>query len=583
MSADGHTLPLPASADLSTVTILADGEPIALTIHLVSIVIIHEVNRIPTAKLVFADGDVSKQTAEVSNLPTFAPGVEIEIQPGYHNQEEPVFKGVVVRHGLKSRSEGPSLLTVVCKDKAAKMTVARASRYFYDVTDSDVMEELITAHGLSADVTATNQTHESIVQYQGTDWDFLLMRAELAGMLAFVADGTVTVKAPDPGQSPVQTFVNGATILNFEAELDAESQLKATSTAAWDPSTHTMLETEGADPGYPDQGNITAGEMTDVLSPDAYHLHHSGHLDETELQTWSDSLLSRSRLAKIRGRMSCQGFAGVRIGDVIELQDVGERFDGTAYVSAVRHDINQGNWLTHLQLGLDRKWFHQRVETQAPSAAGMLPAIDGLHIGIVTALDGDPKGEDRIRVRLPAIHADEDGVWTRICTLDAGADRGTVFRPEVEDEVIVGFLYGDPRQAVMLGMVHSSKNPSPIPPDADNHEKIYKSRAGTELYFHDDTPLMHIRMASGRLIELDDAGGTITITDDGTNTVLLDDAGITLESSKDITLKAGGDVKIDGTNIDMAASAELKADGGAGSKLTSGATTVVKGATVMIN
>ncbi len=583
MNADGHILPQPAATDLSTVTILSNGEEIDLTLHLISITITHEVNRIPTAKLVFADGDVSKQSFDASNLDTFAPGAEIEIQCGYHSQEEPLFKGLVIRHGLKSKSEGSSFLTVVCKDLAVKMTIGHNSQYFNDTKDSDVLEELIKKHGLTADVEATSEKFESIVQYQSTDWDFLLMRAELAGMLVFVEAGTVTLKKPDPAQAAKQAFIYGATILDFEAELDAERQYQATSTAGWDQSSQKLVKVEGADPGFPEQGNVTASDLASVVAPKDFHLHHTGKITEGELQSWSDSLMARSRLAKIRGRMTSQGFAGIAVGDVVELQDVGERFNGNAYVSAIRHDITQGNWISHYQLGVDPKWFNQKARAETPLAGGMLPSVEGLHIGVVTAIEGDPEGDNRIRVRLPTIHESEDGVWTRICTLDAGPERGTVYRPEIDDEVIIGFLYGDPRQAVMLGMLHSSKNTPPIAPAKDNNQKGYQSRAKTQLYFDDGKPACHLSLDSGRIIEMDDEAGTIVCKDPDGNTITLDSSGITLESPKDITLKADGDIKMEATNIEAKAKAEFKADGGAGSKLTSGATTTVKGATVMIN
>lgn len=592
MSADGYTLPTSGPVDLSTVTILAGGNEIDLTIHLVSVVVTHEVNRIPVAKLVFADGDVSKQTFEVSNLDTFKPGTEIEIQSGYHNTEDPLFKGIVVRHGLKTRSDGPSLLTVVCKDAAVRMTIARTSGYFYDSTDSDVIEELIGRHkGLSTHVTATKATHENIVQYQVSDWDMMLMRAEVMGMLVFTSSGKVTVKPPDPGQQSKQPFIYGATILNFEAEMDAEAQLEATSAAGWDQSAQALVETDGADPGFPEQGNVSAKDLLSATAPKTFHMHHSGNITEKELQAWSDTLLMRSRLAKIRGRLTCQGFVGVEVGDVIDLSDVGERFDGNCFISAIRHDITQGNWLMHIQLGLDPKLFSATRDIAAPSAGGLLPGIEGLHIGVVTAIEGDPNDDGRIRVRVPTIDSGEEGIWTRIATLDAGAGRGTVFRPEVNDEVIVGFLYGDPRQAVMLGQMHSSAHAPPIAPSNDNHEKAYVSRAETELWFNDENPSVHIKLKSGRIAVLDDKEGEIRLEDPDGNKVVMKSSGITLDSPADITIKAGGnitveaggDIKAKGVNIEAKASAEVKAEGGAGAALKSGGTTTVKGATVMIN
>src|SRR3546814_9649239 len=115
-----------------------------------------------------------------------------------------------------------------------------------------------------------------------------------------------------------------------------------------------------------------------------------------------------------------------------------------------------------------------------------MPAIQGLQIGVVTGLEGDPEGEDRIMVRLPTINKDDEGIWSRISTLDAGKNRGTFFRPEIGDEVIVGFINNDPRFAVILGMCNSSEKAAPMPRSDDNHEKGYVSRSEMKMIFKEE-------------------------------------------------------------------------------------------------
>ena len=56
-----------------------------------------------------------------------------------------------------------------------------------------------------------------------------------------------------------------------------------------------------------------------------------------------------------------------------------------------------------------------------------------------------------------------------------------------------------------------------------------------------------------------------------------------MESAGDITIKASGDVNIEGTNINVKANAQLTAEGGSGAELSSGAVTVIKGSQVQIN
>jgi hypothetical protein len=59
--------------------------------------------------------------------------------------------------------------------------------------------------------------------------------------------------------------------------------------------------------------------------------------------------------------------------------------------------------------------------------------------------------------------------------------------------------------------------------------------------------------------------------------------GITMESYKDVIIKATGDIKMEGINIESKASAAFKAQGSASAEISSSATTTVKGSTVMIN
>ena len=54
------------------------------------------------------------------------------------------------------------------------------------------------------------------------------------------------------------------------------------------------------------------------------------------------------------------------------------------------------------------------------------------------------------------------------------------------DEVVIGFLDDDPRQAVILGMLHSSAKAAPLQGSDDNHEKVYQSRSKMRIYFNDD-------------------------------------------------------------------------------------------------
>jgi Rhs element Vgr protein len=578
-----RVLPQPAESDLPTVKVLSGGNEINREFHLLRLVVSHEANRIPAAQLTLLDGDAAAEDFPISNGGEFAPGKEIEILVGYHGNDKSIFKGIVTRHGLRSRAGQSPILHVVCKDPAVKMTVARRSAVYTGMTESDVWSELIEAYGLTADSQPTSATRAEMTQYDCTDWDFLVARAEINGMLVFARDGTLAVKKPDPGQTPVLTLRFGATILEMDVDLDAERQLGVVKTVSWDYAAQETVESEGADPGFPEQGNVTANEIRGVLGVSELRLHHGGALAEEELQAWGDGVRARSSLAKILGRLRCQGYAGVKPGDVIELAGIGERFNGNAYVTAIRHEVSASNWVTDLQIGLFPTPFHQEPGVQAPAAAGVLPGIPGLQMGVVTHLAEDPNGEHRIQVRLPLVDAEQDGLWARVCTLDAGNERGTFVRPEIGDEVVVGFLHADPRHPVVLGMLHSSAKPAPLAASDENPKKGYFSRSKIKLTLDDEAKVLTVQMPSGRELKLDDDAGEIVVQDGDGNTVTLNGGGISVKAAGDLALKADGNIIIEGTNVDLKAGGAFKAEGSTGSEVSSGGTTTVKGSLVQIN
>jgi Rhs element Vgr protein len=572
------------SSALTTFTLTVDGEALPSTVAIVAADVVRELNRVPVAYVVLHDGSAAQQDFEVSSSDLLVPGKTLAIKGGYDMQENLLFQGVITAQRIKVRPKGDSLLHVEARDPAFRMTLTRKSRYFTELTDSELFEDIIGSYaGLSADVTSTTVTYPEIVQYQVSDWDLLISRAEKIGMTCLVDGGAFTIAKPSAQQPAVLTLTYGEDVFNLELGMDSRTQVQKVTASAWDPANQEVISAEVADVALPAQGNLGGQDLADAGGADNLELRHSGNLQQQEVDAWAEAGMLKSRLAKIRGTIRFQGNESVAPGNLVELKGLGERFNGSAFVSGVRHMLGDGDWRTTIQIGLPQEWHHEAYPVNAPPGAGFQPAINGLQIGVVTQLQDDPAGEDRILVRVPLIGAQEEGVWSRLATLDAGEERGTVFRPELGDEVIIGFVNDDPNQAVVLGMLHSSSKPAPIPASDDNHEKGLVTRSGMKMVFDDDAPRLTIETPNGNTIAFDDADGSITIGDENGNTLTLSSDGITLESAKDITLKAAGDVSLEGVNLEAKASASATIEGSGGASLKSSGTTEVKGSLVQIN
>ena len=398
-----QTLPGTQNTDLVTFTIKVNGLPVSLQYPFVTITINKEVNRIPVARISIYDGNASTQDFSISNEPTFIPGTEIEIAAGYHSIEQPLFKGIILRHSLKIRNQSSPLLILDCRDKAVKMTVARMNKYFYDKKDNEAAEEIINSYGLDHEIEDTAVQLQSIVQYDCTDWDFILSRMEANGKVCLVKDGKFTAKKPDFNSIPVLDALFGATILEFDADLDARNQYQSLSAKTWDYSSQQITTANAQEPGFTENGNISSADLGDTLNVAAYDLYPVEKLTESELQSLADARLQKARLSRCRGRVRFRGYAPIEPCDLIQIGGVGDRFNGTVYVSGVRHEIADGKWTTDVQFGLSNEAFLHQPLVHSAVATDMLPGIRGLQIGIVTQLENDPDSEHRIRVRLQII------------------------------------------------------------------------------------------------------------------------------------------------------------------------------------
>ena len=170
---------------------------------------------------------------------------------------------------------------------------------------------------------------------------------------------------------------------------------------------------------------------------------------------------------------------------------------------------------------------------------------NGILIGTVVDID-DPEKLGRVKLKLPQ-YDDQETTWARIASPMAGKNRGFFFRPEVFDEVLVGFENGDLRRAYVLGTLWSKVDP---PPPRDGHEPQNNWR--------------FVVSRSGHILKFDDTDGAekIEIVDKSRNhKIVIDSANSKIQiicSSGDVEVSApSGTFKVDAQTVDIKASGQM--------------------------
>ena len=199
-------------------SIVADGRPLDRSLMVAGVEVRSAVNTIPTAKIVLQGQAESAGPFSPREFDALQPGKSIEIRAGYDLNPSAIFSGIVVSQGLEV-GDGPVMVIVEAAGHAVAMAASRKTAVFTAVTDAALVARLVSSGELKPDVDETTVVHEAVVQNDETDWDFVVRRAGMNGMLVTTDARTVTVQAPDTSRSAVLAVTYGESMISFKAEI----------------------------------------------------------------------------------------------------------------------------------------------------------------------------------------------------------------------------------------------------------------------------------------------------------------------------------------------------------------------------
>lgn len=513
--------PIPEGSAVVTVSVKLGGKAIDNTISILSIIVSKSINQIATAELeLFIPPDSDVVTPfSLARDEGYAPGKAIEISLGYDTKEKSVFEGIIVGQQFRGDATG-NTLSLKCSHKAIQLTKELSTVTWSDKKDTDAIAETIDKSGLSGDVELVGEKEDLIVQFQSTAWDFIQQKASGHGLITYTEEDKIFVQNPLKGGVADLVLTHGKDVISYELMQDESSTKK--------------------------------GSLTFV------------------------------------------GNATPKLNTKIQLADFGKSYSGDVLITAVQHEVREGNWQTSVGFGLENDI--GASDSDADSTDLDLNEVSGLVIGEVKEVDADPAKEHRIQVDIPAFGE----LWVRWSNIYATKNKGIFFVPEVGDEVVIGFVNDDPRDAIVLGSLYSSKNPPPYTADADNTIKAIVTKNDLKIEFNDKDKILTLETPSGNKFILSDKDKSISTQDQHGNKMVMDNAGISINSAKDITIKAvgkidisanqaittkssGGDIFVQGLNVNLKAQVALSAQGSASAELKASGQTTVKGAMVMIN
>jgi uncharacterized protein involved in type VI secretion and phage assembly len=465
--------------------------------------------------------------------------------------------------------------TVVLKGGSPTLLLDRdpAMASFVDYSLYNVVAETIEKTGITVELDnkpALQRTIPYLARYRETSWGFLSRVLYSFGEWFYYDGKKLIVGNPQNQQERRVTY----DMELLEVQSTAGLRNLNTKYYEYDPAENSYFEEASA--GI-DNANLPmkgAKQTADNLYTTAAKLPVGREvLGESDMSAIVRTRQSREYTKMSIFTASCNT-CGVRVGEIAtalipeDFADVKFTDFGAFRVLEVHHRIDKEKHYSNIFKGIASQTETLPDDNISAPTAFPEPA---------TVVDNaDPRNQGRVRVRYFWQAEDASTNWIRVQTPDAGKsdavskNRGMVFIPEIDDQVMIGFIQGDPARPYVMGSLFHRDNSSGAA--TDNTIKSIATRSGHIIEFNDDEAGawgITIKDRNGNLMHLDTVGKNITITTPETMTLNAKNMifevaeNINVKAGKNITTVADGDIVSESTG-------ETAAKAGGGFTATAG-------------
>jgi Rhs element Vgr protein len=410
-----------------------------------------------------------------------------EVSEVTKKEEKIKFKGIVagISAGKSNAFSGDSIV-ITATSPDIKMDDGAHSKSFEEKTLKDIVSRVFDAYAISdtnIQPSSKSGTHPYIVQYRETSFNFISRLAQKYGQWFFY-DGE-KLHFGELKKTDTIDLKYGNNIFNFNLRLKVE------------PFTFELVAYDYKDTGAQkykskdDSQNVALSKLgkevvkhSDELFTHTSSLLYNHSLTSGNQQDHLNHRVELKKAGKASGVVVCSGTTDsplLKIGCIIKITE-----------KIKDSEITHGEYIVvDLQHSADRTGEYSNSFTAIPSECE-IPFTANPHAipvcetqsAIVTDNE-DPDKMGRIRVHFFWQADGEKSPWLRIVNPYSGKEKGHLFIPEIDEEVLIGFEGGNAEKPFVIGtMFHAKAKPESWDP-AKNNIKAIRTRSGHTIEFRD--------------------------------------------------------------------------------------------------
>ena len=457
-------------------------------------------------------------------------------------------------------------------DPSHRLHRGRRTETYANTKDSDIATTLARRAGLQVgEITDTGPIHDHVSQVNLSDWEFLKSRAREIGFELSVLDGKLNLRRPVPSErapaegdytstNPLQ-LVLGQDLLEFRPRITSSQQVKEVKVRGWDPKEKRAVIGSARAATTSAQLSVTPAQLADKFGDSSFIVVDRPISTQAGVNAAAAAVAEQIASAFAEAELVARGNPRLKAGTPVSVSLVSQEFDGRYTLTHTRHIFDKRGYRTEAVVsGRQERSLLGLTSfggTNGSSSAGG-PPVYGLVIGIVTDND-DPEGLGRVKLKFPWLADSYESDWARMAQAGAGPNSGAIFLPEVNDEVLVAFEFGDVRRPYVIGGLYNGKDKPKLGQRLfDNgavNRRGFISRKGHKVTLTDEADGSGISLVTSDdklKVELKEKDSVIALTCQGKITIeamqgieIKSQQALSVESQTNLTLKGTAGLKIE--------------------------------------
>ena len=290
----------------------------------------------------------------------FKVGSTVTIDIGYVGAMERMMNGEITKISPTFPESGMPTVGIEGHTRLHWLSGSPKTRTFQKVTDTQIVQRIAQESGLQAKAEDTKVVHDYVMQANQTDLAFVQARAKRIHFEVLVDDRTLIFRRSKEDEPKILTLLWGKVHEGFSPSPDTLPLRQFT------PTMNTMeqpgqVEVRGYNPqtkrevvgraGVGDETRRLGNSAGPSVAQDAFRrpqkaVHVGPVASQAEVDQQAQAIYNEQAMNFLTGSGASIGIATLRSGKVVDLQGLGNMFNGLYYIDEATHTVSSSGYQT---------------------------------------------------------------------------------------------------------------------------------------------------------------------------------------------------------------------------------------------